>query len=273
QLAVLILVLLAGLISVSRIYLGAHWPSDVLGSLFFSTLLVLVFAQVFRHEPVAPMLARKVLLLAGVSYVLLTAWHVSTGWDSARQKYQRRPPVPMALTQPWLEGGWRNLPAYRQDLHGEQEEPFLLQWQGSLEQLQQALPDWSVAPALSLAGLNGLVVGSTPAAQLPALPKLQAGKAEVLALQQADTDGRFVLRLYPQQVVEPDGTASTIWLGTVTREQLYHPLRQLSLLLSDDEQRCTAPSLLQLPHARPAGSLRQGSPEYAGCGGEVVLGK
>ncbi|MCB1620400.1 MAG: hypothetical protein KDI44_06620 [Thiothrix sp.] len=50
-------------------------------------------------------------------------------------------------------------------------------------------------------------------------------------------DGRFVLRLYPKRLVEPDGTVSTIWLGTVTREQLYHPLGQLSLLLSDDGQR------------------------------------
>ncbi|WP_020561031.1 bifunctional DedA family/phosphatase PAP2 family protein [Thiofilum flexile] len=271
-LTVLILTLLAGLISLSRIYLGAHWPSDVLGSLFFSTLLVLVFAEVFRQENVTSALTQKVILGAGLSYILLTSWHVYSSWDNAEQKYQRQPPLPITLTQPWLQGGWASLPAYRQDLHGAHEEPFILQWKGNLVQLQAILPDWQIAPHLSLASMNEVVMGNTPIEQLPVLPKLQAGRAQRFTLQKPDANGRFVLRLYPQQVIEPDGSKQIIWLGSVTHEQLYHPLGQLSLAWSDNDKSCTAPILLQLSHAQLSGKLLVGSPEHAGCSGELVLG-
>ncbi|HPE60602.1 MAG TPA: bifunctional DedA family/phosphatase PAP2 family protein [Thiolinea sp.] len=268
---VLLLVLLTGLISLSRIYLGAHWPSDVLGSLFFSTLLSLVFALVFQHEPVSAILSTRILSVAALSFPVLTGWHIHSSWDSARQKYQRHPAPPLVLEQPWQQGGWAALPAYRQDLHGAREEPFLLQWQGSPASLQTALPDWTPAPEWSLAGLDGFVRGDTAAPALPAIPKLQAGHAQQLTLIRVHPQGRYLLRLYPQPVAMPEGEVKTLWLGTVTDEQLHRPLGQFSLPWSDEEQVCNIDLQQLLPGAQAVGPVLAGAPEQAGCGGQRVM--
>lgn len=265
------LTLLTGMIALSRIYLGAHWPSDVLASLFFGMAAVLLFTLFFQRESVTATLTTQVLTAAVVSYVLLSGWNIGHNWQSATEKYARLPVPGISLTQDWQQGGWAGLPQYRQDLYGEQEEPFLLQWRGDLAGLQAALPQWVVAPDWSLTTLNGFALGNTTADHLPVLAKLHEGRVETLSLIKPAAQGRYVMRVYPQAITTPDGQADTIWMGTVTYETLYHPLRQLSLLLSSDEQACTADFLHHLPGAVITHETLQGAPEYRGCGGQPVL--
>lgn len=267
------------LVALSRVYLGVHWFSDVFAGWLFGLGTIALFAQVLRREAVEHHWVKPLLLASLAAFLLAGSWHLGNTWQAASSRYARQPAAPIVLTQAWADNGWSALPAYRVDWQGEREAPFVLQWHDTAQTLQQALTatGWAAAPAWSVATLNRLVVGNTPAAQLPVLPHLHHGQAEHAAwVKAAALDGqagRYVLRLYPQAVQE-QGQIRVIWLGSVTFEGVYHPLGQLSLAWYPAQgTSCDATALLLvLPHTHSTGVNRPVAAEEHACGGQVVLG-
>jgi len=218
------------IIAFSRLYLGAHWLSDVLGGLSlgwaWTALLGILYLR--GEENTVP---KGTVLLAGFSALLLAGtWNIHNRHNEDLVRYRTRNEVQSLSAESWLKDDWQKLPAWRIDLAGETEQPITFQWAGDPERLASLLEkqNWSRPEGLNFKQLANLFVPGAGIRQLPMLPLLENGRTEQLLMQLPHDDRRLTLRLWPSEY-KLSQTGQPIWLGTV-QDELAKPLTWLLTL-------------------------------------------
>jgi len=263
-------------VAFSCIYLAAPWPSDVAAGLLFGTGATAAFALAFRGYEVPRRAAIALIAASAATLAIVGSWHIERGFRQTLSLYARPPRPAVALSKPWRDGGWKELPAYRIDLAGETEEPLVLQWRGGAAALQDELmkQGWLMEPVWSLAALNAFARPDTGPANMPVIPKFDDGRFQSLAMirvgELAGEQGRFVLRAWSQDAIDPNGSNAEIHLGSILFERIDHPLSQLSIPIRTDHRTCDGDQLLSsLANTLRVGEILAG-PEGT-CGGQVIL--
>ncbi len=229
-------VLLVTAIAFSRLYLGAHWFSDVLGGISLGLVWVALLGIAYRVHPAPRISPPRLIPVALVCLLGLWAWHSSQRFEADLARYQPYQQQPRVLhLNAWLNGGWQRLPAYRNDLEGRHHHPLDVQWAGTLQRLEQLLSarGWQ-RPAAAWTGLPDLFASDVGVDRLPVLPQVHDGREEQLLLTRSggDRDHLRVLRLWPGGYQLESG--APLWVGNVSllRESR---LKVFTLLITDDD--------------------------------------
>lgn len=215
-----------GAVALSRLYLGAHWMSDVLGGMSLGLAWVALVATVYTGRGVDREFAPRELLLVVIGCLALfgtVSIHRSGAADLAR--YQSPPAAQVLAVNDWLDSGWRQLPAQRFEVAGEPGEPLPLQWgdEAATVQMRLVQAGWQPATGWTVTGALGWLAGTTPWQVLPVLPRFDRGQPARLVFQRLDpqrSDERQVLRLWRAGFDLRTATAAPVplWYGTIYRE-------------------------------------------------------
>ncbi|HSU44428.1 MAG TPA: VTT domain-containing protein [Casimicrobiaceae bacterium] len=217
-------VAIAALVAFSRLYLGAHWLSDVIASfgLAIAWVALLGIAYIPRVDE-GTMRAAPVLSIVIATLAFVGGPYAANHHQRDMKRYAMSVERPVLTVDAWQAGAWASLPAARIDIGGEREEPFSVQWTAAREEITDALRSvgW-VTPARwrSSAALLWLLP-ATPIRELPVLPKFDQGQPPVLTfIQPVDVNTRTVLRLWhPADAIDALSRRVPIWIGMITTER------------------------------------------------------
>jgi len=226
---------LSMLIGLSRIYLSAHWPSDVIGGLLFGWAMAAVFGLFW--ERIQDPAVRPALLALATSVGLIAVWgiHATASFEYNTARYAPRENVIALSMTNWIDNGWKDLPTRRIDLKGEYEEPMVLQAVVSIADIENAFraAGWSQAPNMQWSQALQFFKGKKELEALVPLPLLHNGTPPVLTMtaRKVARDRRDVLRFWHTGIRIKDLPGRPMVLvGSVTQERVLHPFAGINVL-------------------------------------------
>jgi membrane protein DedA with SNARE-associated domain/membrane-associated phospholipid phosphatase len=232
--------LLIALIAFSRLYLGAHWSTEVASGFGFGLVWIAALGIAYlTHQP-QRIHARGLLVVAGLAFLAAGSFHATEDYSRDVHRYVVAPmPLHMSAEEWWREG-WSALPARRIDLAGGLEEPLVLQWAGPLDGLKARLlaQGWQEPPPWTIESTLTWIEARADPASIPVLTRLHDGYPAQLILIYPETAhpryrSRLILRVWPSNVIlDQDGRHDPVWVGAVVQQRLYRVVALMTLGLA-----------------------------------------
>lgn len=212
-------IVLALIVSMSRLYLGAHWFTDVLGGWLLSAALLILVTISYNRKNNHQIKLTGLFSTTIIIFILIYGISCLHYGTKLRQDYAAidYPTISIPLNQWWNETDTQT-PMYRINRFGIADQILSVQWIGNLDDIKNILLQngWHTPPERNWINVILRIADVNSTDHLPLVSALHLDKKPVLVLTKNINDMKrlVVIRLWASNVtIEPN--QQPLWVGTV----------------------------------------------------------
>ncbi len=208
------------LIGFSRLYLGAHWLTDVLASFSLAFAFLALLTLSYRRK-IKPIKTKQLALLASLTTLLFWAFFFTLSYHKNLINYTLLWPSKTIEESTWWSQKNLALPIYRQNRLGKPAEPMNIQYVGEIRQVEGILTSqgWTANPDLTLLKATLEKIVNPPSNFSTLLPSLYLNNPPILYMVKNFPDKKLILKLWISNVYL-DLTWEPLYVGSIVQYQI-----------------------------------------------------